>query len=46
ETVHEVIEILHSCNLEVVSIVCDQGPINQGLFEELKITKKASFFHN
>ncbi|GBO27697.1 Transposable element P transposase, partial [Araneus ventricosus] len=47
ELIHEAIDILQSCELEVVSIVCDQGPNNQGLFRELKVTKDAPFFfHN
>ncbi|GBM75073.1 hypothetical protein AVEN_161782-1, partial [Araneus ventricosus] len=47
ELIHEAIDILQSCELEVVSIVYDQGPNNQGLFKKLKVTKDAPFFfHN
>ncbi|GBN02701.1 hypothetical protein AVEN_141904-1 [Araneus ventricosus] len=42
--VEEAIDILQSCELEVVSIVCDQGPKNQGLFKETNVTTENPFF--
>ncbi|GBM30909.1 Transposable element P transposase [Araneus ventricosus] len=40
----EAMDILQSCQLEVVSIVCDQGPRNQGLFKEMNVTSENPYF--
>ncbi|KAG8175604.1 hypothetical protein JTE90_019416 [Oedothorax gibbosus] len=44
--VNQAISILMSCDFEVVSTVCDQGPSNLGIYRDLGATTENPFFYH